>query len=62
MKGEMKQTTLDQFNELINESKGHDQKESLRRIHENHVTKLSKIFNEVFERLFDQPYVVRCDE
>jgi hypothetical protein len=52
------QTTLDEFNELG----GHNQKESLRRIHENHVTKLSKIFNEVFERLFDQPYVVRCDE
>jgi 2-oxo-4-hydroxy-4-carboxy--5-ureidoimidazoline (OHCU) decarboxylase len=62
MKGEMKQTTLDQFNELINESRGYDQREALRRIQRNHVDKLSRIFNEAFERLFNQPYVMRCDD
>jgi len=52
-----RQTTLEEFYELG----GHDQREALRRINENHIDKLSKIFNEVFEKLFNQNYVVRCE-
>jgi hypothetical protein len=53
------QTTLEDFSPKNIEDRN---REAISRIHENHVTKLSKIFNEVFERLFDQPYVMRCEE
>ena len=59
MKGEMKQTTLDQFNELINESRGHDQREALRRIHETHVSKMEQLFNEIFSKIFNGEEYIR---
>jgi hypothetical protein len=59
MERENKQTTLDQFNELINESRGHDQKESLRGIHENHISKMEQIFNEIFSKLFNGEEYIR---
>ncbi|MCL7390050.1 MAG: hypothetical protein LZ173_09010 [Thaumarchaeota archaeon] len=50
----MKQTTLDQFNEPS------DQREALRRIHENHISKMEQVFNEIFSKLFDgEKYVQR---
>jgi hypothetical protein len=56
MEREVKQTRIDEF--MVEDRN----REAISRIQRNHVDKLSKIFNEVFERLFDQPYVVRCDE
>jgi len=52
------QTRLDDFYQR----ESNDQREALRRIHETHVTRLSKVFNEAFGRIFNQLYIVRCDE
>jgi hypothetical protein len=55
MEREIKQTTLDEFDE----SRGHDQREALRRIHESHVSKMEQLFNEIFSKIFDGEEYVR---
>jgi hypothetical protein len=49
------QTRIDDFYQT--ESK--DQNESLRRIHETHVSKMEQIFNEIFSKLFDGEEYIR---
>jgi hypothetical protein len=56
MEREAIQTTLDEFNELRDQ----DQREALKRIHRTHVSKMESVFNQIFQRLFQQDYIERC--
>jgi len=33
---------------------------AMKRIYETHISKMEKMFNQIFERLFSQEYVKRC--
>ena len=44
------QARLDDFQEE------HDQREALNRIRQTHTQKMAAMFNEIFERLFSEPY------
>ena len=64
--GEMVQTKLEDFSE-IRESKSWQEIEeihehnrlAMKRIHRNHVAKMSDILNEAFSRLFDADHYIR---
>ena len=55
--GEMVQTKLEDFSEIRESKRWQEIDEhnrlAMKRIHENHVDKMSQILNEIFRKLFD---------